>query len=543
VADHSIDRGSRGRLSGRLLAARFKLGELLQRGGAMELYEAQDQSAGAAAAVAVITGGLADEVDRLEALARTLRLQARQEHPNLVVPDSRHLFPGSRAGRQQPLLAGASYDGPSLAAHIRQRGSVEVVEACTIMTQVLSAVGALHEAGLQHGWLEPERVCLRPDHLDHDDHVRIYLPVASGVLLEEIVARLEAGGAPVADERTRLAFAAPEVLAGDPSSYPADIFSAGAMLYFCLAGRAPLEEQLADLSPGELLDLFIYEQAAALAAEEAGLPAAVLRVVSRAMAKDPDLRPSLAEFMEAMDLLATPPLVTDCRKQPEPTEKGQPAPPTHQPAAPVSFSLGDAARQAAARRLASERAAAEAQIVRQEESEASPVLDLPPPIAAESLPNTQPVPQDAREPAMVEEPTPQEEGFTTIAMAAPPTIEAEPEEFAPPSDEYETLVMSAPSSGEDGAAAPTETPPSPSRPENDSPPLPEEEYISTAESPPQDEDYSTMFMSVEDLEVVPKTQPEEESEPEEDDQDDEVGMETIALSINDLKGLKVDEDA
>ena len=349
----------KGRLTGKLLSGRFKLEELLEGGQSGEIYEAADLAGSSRATVVLFSGGPTDEPERLEALSRGIQDLFGMTHLNLGAIISQHLTTDSRRKGEPPYLAFAEQDGIPLDDYVREVVPLKPEMAAFILLQVSGAMEALHEKGIRHGGLSASRVRVRPEHLLHDDYVKVHLPVVSSTLLSSTIALLEEDETLTAEETARLPYAAPESLLDEEPSPSADIYSTGALLYLCLTGQPPLPEDVQDASPAEAKDALLFDGPEPIAEVSPNLPRDLLQLVNRCLAKDIDERPaSCEELRKLLGHYAPEPAVTGCEEQPP---MGRPAPvePTsdhaRQGALPspkktsVAQSLGDAKRQAALR--------------------------------------------------------------------------------------------------------------------------------------------------------------------------------------------------
>jgi len=501
----------KGRLTGKLLSGRFKLEELLEGGQSGEIYEAADLAGSSRATVVLFSGGPTDEPERLEALSRGIQDLFGMTHLNLGAIISQHLTTDSRRKGEPPYLAFAEQDGIPLDDYVREVVPLKPEMAAFILLQVSGAMEALHEKGIRHGGLSASRVRVRPEHLLHDDYVKVHLPVVSSTLLSSTIALLEEDETLTAEETARLPYAAPESLLDEEPSPSADIYSTGALLYLCLTGQPPLPEDVQDASPAEAKDALLFDGPTPITEVNPDLPQDLLHLVTRCLAKDQDERPqSIADRRKVLGRHAPKPAVTGCEVIEEPNEAATgsdvpPAPPRAPVPTPVAISLGDAQREATLRR--------------------QPVPEAEPP-------PTPPPPADL-----------QLDNFDTIAMPAAPKMqepEVETRSDAHPDEDSEDL---------DPDDFTTIAMPSPFKKEA-LPPAPPEKVTQPAEAPQPDlqpageqaEDFSTVLLSMEELEqeaapaITPAPHTPEELEPDRDLED--AMFNSVELSREDLDRMK-----
>lgn len=155
-----------------------------------------------------------------ERMAREARAAAGVNHPNLVT-----MFDSGR-DEDGPYLVMELVEGPTLASPGRAIGPSEAV---AIGAQIADALAAVHEAGIVHRDVKPSNVILAERGPCLTD-----FGIAS---IEEATSELTQPGTVVASP----SYAAPEVLAGDPSSPASDVFSLAAVVYGLLAGKPPYQ--------------------------------------------------------------------------------------------------------------------------------------------------------------------------------------------------------------------------------------------------------------------------------------------------------------
>jgi serine/threonine protein kinase len=170
--------------------------------------------------------------------------------------------------------------GRSLRADVVERASVDSQRARDVVASAFDSLASLHAAGVVHRALTPDRIFIRVD--------------GAIALTDLLVARLP-GSDTVATQVDELdpnnTWRAPECQA-DPAlaTTASDVWSLGACLFYWLSGD---EEQAGDVDrAAELADSLPHvgsEVAAALA-----------RQLRRALADDPDGRPSAAEISSAL---------------------------------------------------------------------------------------------------------------------------------------------------------------------------------------------------------------------------------------------------
>jgi diguanylate cyclase (GGDEF)-like protein len=176
---------------------------------------------------------------------------------------------GETASR--PFLVMELFDVPTLAAVLEERGSLPTAEILRMAIDVSGALGVAHRAGLVHRDVKPSNIAYFPD-----GHAKIFdfgLVGQAGDQAEVVGTLLYS-----APEKTRML--------KRPVDGRSDLYSLGAVLFECAAGKPPFWSADA----GELTVLHAQAPAPALAELRPDLPDAFCRLVARLLAKDPDDR-------------------------------------------------------------------------------------------------------------------------------------------------------------------------------------------------------------------------------------------------------------
>ncbi len=243
----------------------FEVGDRLGAGASGTVWSAVRERDGLLVALKVLHGaraGAAAEAAReVSVLGRLADEHLVRLHDALEIPSG------------QTVLVLDHAAGGSLGAAVRARGHLTPGETVTVLTPIASAIGRLHLAGVVHGDLSPGNILLS----------RSGRPLVGDLGTSLLV------GEPVAEARGTNGFVAPEVLAGGAPDPASDVFSLGAVGWFCLTGTAP------DPAPwrGRLVDALLRE-GACVAGEPARLDpryAVLAGLVESCLAQDPADRP------------------------------------------------------------------------------------------------------------------------------------------------------------------------------------------------------------------------------------------------------------
>ena len=278
---------------------RYRLIELLGRGGMGEVWRAFDTTIDRVVALKVLPPQFADDQMFQERFRREARAAASLDEPHVVPIHDVGEIDG-RLYVTMRLIKGRDLQT------ILAAGPLEPTRAAGIIEQVASALYAAHRIGLVHRDVKPSNILVAEDDF-------AYL-IDFGIARATGETGLTGTGAVVGT----WAYLAPERLIQGQSDPRADIYALTCVLHECLTGSQPfpansLEQQIAahvSLPPPRPSTL------------RAGLPAELDTVIATGMAKNPDDRyASTRELATAARAAITQPIAT-----PEPTMPARSAP-------------------------------------------------------------------------------------------------------------------------------------------------------------------------------------------------------------------------
>lgn len=284
-------------LTGRTLGGRYRIEEVIGRGGFAAVYRATDERLGRQVAVKVITLTAPDQRTRDEIqqrFEREARAIANLNHPNVVT-----LYDfGTDPELGLDFFVMELLEGEDLAQRIARGPPLPLGAALGIVEEAAWGVNAGHRAGLIHRDIKPGNVFLAAG--ERRGAVRVCVldfGVARFVQSEEGADLTGGGGGPLSPT-----YAAPEQLRGDADIItPAtDVFGLGVIAYELLAGaRAYSGERLRSGDGAEDLP--------PLGERNPAVPAEVAAVVHRALAQEPSERYATAgEFGSALSDATAP---------------------------------------------------------------------------------------------------------------------------------------------------------------------------------------------------------------------------------------------
>jgi eukaryotic-like serine/threonine-protein kinase len=268
--------------SGQLISGRYRLREELGRGGMSVVWRADDDVLGRDVAVKVLSASFARDPEVQRRIRSEARAAARLRHPNVVsVFDYGEFTDG---GQVLSYVVMELVDGRSVADMI-SGGPLPWNLAVLIGAQVAAALAAAHADGIVHRDVKPANVMV----------------TSSGVKLVDFGVSAAVGA--LDDRGGQLlgtpAYLAPERLQGGPVRPSTDVYALGLLLYRALCGRMPWPASTIT----QMVRAHVVQRPAPLP-PIAGLPAEVVRLVSRCLAKQPADRPSAVEAAEVLGEIA-----------------------------------------------------------------------------------------------------------------------------------------------------------------------------------------------------------------------------------------------
>jgi tRNA A-37 threonylcarbamoyl transferase component Bud32 len=281
---------------GTRVAGKYQLERLLGAGGMGAVYEAEHSFTRRRVAVKLMHPMFARSGIAAERFLREAQAPGTIGHDGIVeVLDGGHDADGSL------YLVLELLEGETLSKAL-ERGRPSLQWLVVVMTELLDALDAAHAAGFVHRDIKPENVFLVPTDGD-EPQVKLLDFGVAGVLAEEGARKpnLTRAGAVLG---TPL-YMSPEQALGRRVDARTDLWAVGAILYQALTGKPPF----AGGNVQQLIVSISTEEHLPLSVAMPGLPLRMVKVVEKALEKDPELRwQSASEMAEALQqaLIAGP---------------------------------------------------------------------------------------------------------------------------------------------------------------------------------------------------------------------------------------------
>jgi len=313
-----------GQMIGRLLDGKYRLEELIGRGGMGAVYRAMHVGTGRRVAVKVIAPELAGNREFIERFRREAKTIGRLQHPNIVnVTDF-----GITGENEQTLayLVMEHLEGVTLAAKLKDKRPLPLADALDILSQACAAIDEAHRLGVLHRDLKPENIWLEPVGFGGCNVKVLDFGIAQ---LHDLLVIEEPAPLPVISETSEAAepqlqpfsitpfsitedetlrlnltlqqltragavmgspkYMSPEQCRGEKLDNASDIYSLGVIAYQMLSGETPFKGTVE-----ELLEQHREAAPAPLSRKRVDLPSTLDAVVCQALAKEPSARPATA---------------------------------------------------------------------------------------------------------------------------------------------------------------------------------------------------------------------------------------------------------
>jgi serine/threonine-protein kinase len=283
-----------------VLAGRYRVDELVARGGMSEVYRGHDIRLDRRVAVKVLAGRLAADGAAVRRMEREARAVASLQHPNVV-----GVYDHGEEADGTPFLVMEWIDGRSL-KDVVAGGPLPEDEARRITLQLLAALDHAHEHGIVHRDIKPQNVLITPEGTAKltDFGIARSLDATAGLTMAgQIIGTA--------------AYLSPEQARGEPVTPASDVYSVGAVLFELVTGRPPFA---ADSAMATALR-HVEDPVPDVRTLRRDASPEIAAIVATAMAKRPaDRYPSAAAMAAALTEDAGPTLVMPARP---PAQRGK----------------------------------------------------------------------------------------------------------------------------------------------------------------------------------------------------------------------------
>jgi ligand-binding sensor domain-containing protein len=259
----------------------YQIVEQIGQGGMATVFKAYQPSMDRYVAIKILPSHFTEDESFVGRFTQEARTLARLEHP--------HILPVHDYGEEEGItyLVMRYVQAGTLKDLIAREGPMELEEAARVLGQVGRALDYGHSQGVVHRDIKPSNVLI-------DQRGNTFLTDFGIAKLVAETAQFTASGAIIGTP----AYMSPEQGMGKPVDYRCDIYSLGVVLYELVTGRVPFEAE----TPLAVLLKHVNDPLPLPRQIKPDLPAAVERVILKAMAKAPEDRFQSAQ--EMIDALA-----------------------------------------------------------------------------------------------------------------------------------------------------------------------------------------------------------------------------------------------
>ncbi len=283
----------------RALSPAYSIEGELGRGGAGIVYRALDTRLKRSVAVKILPPDLAFRSDVRDRFMREAETSARLTHPNIV--------PIYAVDEKEGLafFVMALIEGENLGDRVRLHGPLPIDEVVDVLKQVTSALTYAHGRGVVHRDIKPDNILI-----DAESGRALVSDFGIARATTEGSTRLTATGTAIGTP----AYMSPEQCAGDRQlDGRSDLYSLGLVAYYMLTGRPPFDGPTTPV----VMMKHVTERAAPIESLRAGVPAALQRIVTKLLEKDPSSR--FGDGQELLDALEGSPVYAETKPSIYPT--------------------------------------------------------------------------------------------------------------------------------------------------------------------------------------------------------------------------------
>ncbi len=274
------------------IVGRYRLLEKLGEGGMGTVYKAIHTDLNKVVAIKLLPQHRLWNGQAVARFRREMRAVGQLNHPHLVA--------ATDAGEADSMhfLVMEYVEGCDFSKLMRYCQTIDVADACELIRQAATGLQHIAERGMVHRDIKPSNLILTEAPAGIDGATDGESPPAALVKILDLGLALlnEASGHDL-DEGTAsgqymgtLEYMAPEQLADTHRvDVRADIYSLGATLYKLLCGKSPLAGEQ-PMSPAQMMVALATQSAPSLAIRRRDLPAELVGIVDRMLARSPDER-------------------------------------------------------------------------------------------------------------------------------------------------------------------------------------------------------------------------------------------------------------
>ncbi len=263
---------------GELVAGRYGVLREIGQGSMGRIFLAEQVSVGRRVALKIINREMTAKFDTIARFTQEARLLASVRNEHIV-----DIYDIGETEAGDPFIAMEYVDGPSLAQIIRDEAPMDATRVVRLLLQVASALSTVHAAGVVHRDLKPANIVILTRKDGFEIAKILDFGLAKVVHDREATGRLTRAGVIIGTPE----YMSPEQVNAGNIDHRADLYAFGCTAYEMLSGEPPF-------TGPEMSTLYkhMHEDPPPLRNAVAGLvvPEPLAKVVARCLAKDPGKR-------------------------------------------------------------------------------------------------------------------------------------------------------------------------------------------------------------------------------------------------------------
>lgn len=262
----------------RILDQRYELEELIGGGGMADVYKARDCLLNRPVAVKILHEEFKQDKEFVDKFQREAQAAARLSHPNIV-----NIYDVGVADGDHYIVM-EYVPGRTLKDRIRQEGHLSVSESLRVAREIAEALAHAHANNLVHCDIKPHNILMMAD--GHAKVADFGIAIARAVTESTMTYSGNVIGS--------VHYFSPEQAKGTMITPKSDVYSLGVVLYEMLTGKLPFTGD----NPVSIAVKHLQEEPVPVRQIDPAIPPVVEAIVSKAMSKDPAMRPTSAELVQ-----------------------------------------------------------------------------------------------------------------------------------------------------------------------------------------------------------------------------------------------------
>lgn len=262
-------------MQGKKLGGRYEILGRIGGGGMAVVYKAIDSLLNRHVAIKVLNESLSNNSEFIRRFDREAQAAASLSHPNVV-----NVYDVGRDGYTHYIVM-ELVDGPTLKQHILDNGPLPVDEAVHIAVQICDGLSHAHENKIVHRDIKPHNILI-----GSNGRVKV---TDFGIARAATSSTITQTGSVMGSVH----YFSPEQARGGVVGEKSDIYSLGIVLYEMLTGELPFDGD----SAISIALKHLQEKVVDPRELNPDIPENIVRIVMRALEKDPEMRYTSAKAM------------------------------------------------------------------------------------------------------------------------------------------------------------------------------------------------------------------------------------------------------